>query len=275
MPAIIKRLTKQGIVNVDCCAGSLLEAVAREPRDGVYTVSNTYSRTKTLLLDAHLDRLDESARRAGFALSYGRKRLRRALRRIIMQSDFGDVRFRLSCSAQAPDEMIISIEPFRAPSAELIEGGVRCITSDVARLNPASKSSEWMHRRRALESARPPGIFETFLLDPSGCLLEGASSNIYVLLDGELRTAARGVLAGITRMIVLEISKEIVPLRLDAPNIADLARFSEAFLSSSSRGLIPVVELDGASIGDGRVGATTLALRSVYQAWVNAHLEEL
>lgn len=275
MPAIIKRLTKRGIVDVDAGARSLQEAAKREPRDGVYTVSNTYSRTKTLLLDAHLDRLDDSARRQGFAVGYDRVRLRQALRKIILDSKFGDARFRLSVSAQAPDEALMSIERFQAPSSELIQAGVRCITSSVARHDPAAKTSEWMHRRRALEAARPAGIFEDFLVDPSGRLLEGSSSNVYVMLDGELRTAASGVLAGVSRMIVLEVCEKIVPLRLEAPNIADIARFREVFLSSSSRGLIPVIELDGEAIGDGCVGATTLALRSAYQAWVEAHLEEL
>lgn len=275
MPAIIKRLTEQGLVDLALGAGSLQEAAKREPRAGVYTVSNTYERTKTLLLDAHLDRLEDSARREGFAPRYERKQLKAALRQMILESNFGDVRFRLSIPAQAPDQMILSIEPFQAPKPQLIEAGVRCNTSRVARLNPASKSSEWMHRRRRLEATRPAGIYETILLDPLGNLLEGATSNAYVMLDGELRTAASGVLAGISRMIVLDIGEGIAPLRLEAPNISDSARFAEMFLSSSSRGIIPVVELDGKPIGNGRVGETVLALRSAYQRWVADNLEEL
>lgn len=275
MPAIIKRFTEEGTVDVSSDARSLQDAATREPRDGVYTVSNTYCRTKTLLLDAHLDRLEDSARRQGFVLAYDRKLLRQALRKMIIESGYDDARFRLSVSAQAPEEALMSIEPFQAPASDWIQAGVRCITSSAARHNPAAKSSEWMHRRRALEAARPAGIFETVLLDPSGCLLEGSSSNVYVILDDELHTAASGILAGVSRMILLAVCEQIVPLRLKAPNIADIARFREVFLTSSSRGLIPVVELDGEAIGDGSVGATTLALRSAYQAWVDAHLEEL
>lgn len=275
MPVIIKRLTKQSLVDIKCGAVNLQEAAKHEPRAGVYTVSNTYDRTKTLLLDAHLERLEDSAQREGFALNYERKRLKAALRQMIIESNFGDVRFRISAPAKSPAEMILSIEPFQAPSPQLIEAGARCITSSVARHNPASKSSEWMHRRRALEAAKPVGIYEILLRDPRGNLLEGASSNVYAILDGELLTAAGGVLAGISRMIVLEVCERIVPLRSVPPNIADIDCFSEAFLSSSSRGIIPVVELDGAPIGDGRVGATTLALRQAYQRWVAEHLEEL
>lgn len=275
MPATINRLTKHGLANAAFSAGSLLDAAKHEPRAGVYTVGKTYQRTKSLLFDEHLRRLEDSARRQRFALDCDQIRLRAALRQMILESNYGDVRFRISAAAEAPDEMLLSIEPFQPPSAQLMERGARCITSTETRRTPASKSSEWMHRRRALEAAQPSEIYETFLRDSQGKLLEGASSNVYVMLDGELRTASTGVLAGISRMIVLAICESVVPLRIVAPDIADIDRFSEVFLSSSSRGIIPVVELDGMPIGDGRVGAATLALRAAYQRWVDDHLEEL
>lgn len=275
MPAIIRRLIRQGLVDPGYGARSLNDATKREPRDGVYTVGNSYQRTKTLLLGAHLDRLEDSARRQGFALDYDRKRLRSSLRRMILDSDFGDVRFRISVSAQSPDETILSIEPYEPPSPELIRRGVRCVASTETRRNPASKSSEWMHQRLAFEAVRPDDIYEAILLDPRGNLLEGMSSNVYVVLNGELRTAGSGVLAGVSRMIVLRVCENIAPIGDGAPNIADLARFEEAFLSSSSRGIIPVVEIDGLPIGDGRPGAMTLALRAAYDRWVADNLEEL
>ena len=117
-----------------------------------------------------------------------------------------------------------------------------------------------MHRRLAIEAAKPAGIYEVFLLDTQGNLLEGATSNVYVLLDGALHTAGSGVLAGISRLILCEVCAGIVPLRMQAANMADIDRFSEVFLTSSSRGIIPVVELDGKAIGDGTVGPITLAL---------------
>ncbi len=275
MPATIKRLTEIGLARVEYSAGSLLDAAKYEPRAGVYTVGKTYQRTKSLLFDEHVNRLEDSARQQGFSLDCDPIRLRCALRQMILEADYGDVRFRISVAADAPDEILLSIEPFQPPSPHLIERGARCITSTESRHMPASKSSEWMHRRRALEVAQPTDIYETFLLEPQGNLLEGASSNVYVILDGELRTAHTGVLAGISRMIVLTVCESVVALRPVAPNIADIDRFSEVFLSSSSRGIVPVVELDGRRIGDGRVGPATLALRSAYQHWVDDHLEEL
>ena len=275
MPALIKRLTRQGLVELATGASSLNDATRLEPRDGVYTVSSTWPGFKTLMLDAHLDRLEESARRQGFALKLDRLRLRSALRRMIIESGYGAVRFRVSVAALSPEDAILSIEPFQPPSPELIARGARCRTSSEARPNPAAKSSEWMHRRQALEADRPAEIYETLLLDASGKLLEGMSSNVYVILDGELRTAGSGVLAGVSRMIVLQVSESLLPLRVEAPNISELSRFEEAFLSSSSRGVIPIVEIDGAAIGDGSPGAVTVALRKACQSWVADRLEAL
>ena len=61
MPVTIKRLTSQGLQNVAHRAGSLNAAAISEPREGVYTVGKTYNISRTLLLDVHLDRLEESA----------------------------------------------------------------------------------------------------------------------------------------------------------------------------------------------------------------------
>lgn len=276
MPAIVKRLTVAGLLDVDFAAASLDEAAEFEPRHGVYTVSNTYHRTQTLLLDAHLDRLEDSARREGFALRYDRQRLRQALRRMLEDSDYGDARFRISAPGDRPSEMLLSIEPFQPPSPAVIGQGVRCATSaEVARLNPASKASEWMHIRKQLAAARQPDIYETFIVDADDRILEGLSSNFYAIEDGELRTAGAQILAGISRQVVLETCAPIIPLRLEAPLRANIAHFSEAFLTSSSRGIIPVVEIDGAVIGDGSVGNITRQLRDAYESWVADHLEEL
>ena len=276
MPAIVKRLTTAGLADVNYAAASLDEAAAFEPRHGVYTVSNTHRRTQTLLLDAHLDRLEDSARREGFVLRYDRKRLRQALRRMLEDSGYDNARFRISAPGARPGEMLLSIEPFQPPAPALIRKGVRCAASAaVARLNPASKASEWMHIRRALAAARPPDIYETFIVAEDDRILEGLSSNFYAIEDGELRTADAQILAGIARQVVIETCAAIIPLRLEAPLRANIPNFSEAFLTSSSRGIIPVVAIDGIDIGAGAPGKITAQLRSAYERWVAAHLEEL
>lgn len=276
MPVLVKRLTAAGLVDFNCAAESLRDAAKHEPYDGVYTVSNTYNRTQSLLLDAHLDRLEYSALRKNISLALDRGRLRRALRQMIDESSFGDARFRISVPTDRPDELTLSIEPFEPPSSDVICTGVRCTTTDTAfRSDPIVKSSDWLHKRESLLAEMPPDIYEVFLVDELDGILEGLSSNFYAIKDNELLTAGSSVLAGISRKIVFEICTGIISLRLLTPQLNDLPRFSEAFLTSSSRGIIPVVEINEQAIGGGEVGRITKQLRKAYNDWVASHLEEL
>jgi branched-chain amino acid aminotransferase len=276
MPCLIATLTPDGLIDADYQADSLAEAAQHEPRDGVYTITNTHHRTQVVKLDAHLDRLEQSARLAHIPLALDRPRLRAALRQLIERAAWGDVRFRISVPAATPERLILSLEPFKPLDPALLERGARAITApNAARHDPLIKSSDWMHERQRLQDAMPPGIYDTFLCDADDHILEGLASNFYAILDGELRTAGSGVLEGISRQIVLEVAPALLPVRLEAIRRADLARCQEAFLSSSSRGPVPLVEIDGQPVGTGQVGAMTRRLRAAYQDWVAAHLEEL
>ena len=276
MPCSINILDQDGLREIAYSANSLAEGVRFEPADGIYTVASTFQKTKTLKLDAHFDRMEQSARLAHVALQLDRHAVRTALRQLIERVNWGDVRFRISVSASDPSYYLLSVEPFSPPSATLIEQGTRCITAEnAARHNPEAKTTDWMHQREQLSKAMPPHIYDTFLCDAQGYVLEGLGSNFYAILDGTLRTAGEGVLHGIAQQIVLETAPAILPVELKAIHRDELARCSEAFLTSSSRGIIPVVEIDGKAIGQGKVGEMTRHLRQAYQAWLEAHLEEL
>lgn len=276
MPAIIRRLSPRGLEDVDYAAGSLAEAVAFEPIDGVYTVGNTWHGTKALLFEAHLHRLEASARHQGIPLDYDRQQLKAALRAMILEADFGDVRYRISIPASRPDTLLITLEPYDPPADTLVRQGVRCVTSGAEqRKGPTAKTSDWMHIRATLQDRQGPGTYEIILLDDNGFMLEGTTSNFYAILDGHLYTAGSGVLAGISRRIVLEICREILPFRLKAPHIDDLPGMQEAFLTSSSRGIIPIVEINGKAVDKGVVGEKTNRLRRAYESWVSKNLEEL
>jgi len=138
-----------------------------------------------------------------------------------------------------------------------------------ARENPRAKQTSWLAGRASL----PGDPYEWLLLDDDERILEGASSNFYAVIDGILATAGSDVLFGISRSIVLEVASELLPVRLEAPRYTDVRRMSECFITSASRGIVPVVEIDGRLIGDGRPGGLTRRLISRYDARA-AELEE-
>ncbi len=276
MPCLIRTLTPEGLCLVPYQAASLADAASHEPHDGVYTITNTYHGTQVLKLDAHLDRLENSARLAGIRLALDRARLRAALRQMIDEANYGSVRFRITVPKDQPDQLILSVEPFAPPAPEVYAHGVRCVTVGSAeRITPAAKTTGWMHDRKAIEAALPPGIYTGLLLSKTGDILEGISSNFYAILHGELRSAGKDVLPGIAQQVVFEVAPEVLAVRREAVNVVDIPRLEEAFITSSSRGIIPVVVIDEVTIGTGKPGERTKALRERYNAWVAAHLEEL
>ena len=276
MPCTIRILTPNGLEAAPYTAESLLDAARHEPAEGVYTITNTFERTKVLKIDAHLNRLEDSARREGIPLALDRPRLRAALRQLIEEADYGDVRFRVTVPRADPSRLILSCEPFHRLPASVYEQGVRVVLiHGAARHNPAAKTSGWMVDRQAIEAALPEGVFTGILVGEHGELLEGLSSNFYAILDGELWTAGGGVLPGIAQQIVLEAAPGVLPVRREAPLAADLPRLAEAFLTSASRGIVPIVQIDDAVLGDGQPGPLTRDLRERYLAWAAVHMEGL
>jgi branched-chain amino acid aminotransferase len=276
VPCTVRILTPDGLEPAPYSADSLLDAARHEPADGVYTITNTFGRTKVLKLDAHWNRLEDSARREGIPLRLDRPRLQAALRQLIEEADYGDVRFRVTVPASDPTCLILSCEPFKPLAPAVYQQGVRVVlVQDLARENPEAKTTDWQINRQAIEAALPNGVFTGILVSDEGELLEGLSSNFYAIVDGTLWTAGGGVLPGIAQLIVLEVAPDVLPVRRDAPRLADLPRFAEAFLTSASRGIVPIVQINDTVLGEGAPGPLTQTLRARYQAWAAAHMEEL
>ena len=272
IPTLI--VTPDGVIPTPYQVPSLAAAVSREP-DGVYTVARTFFGDRALLLDAHLDRLSESARLSGIPLTLNRARLRAALRDALHAAGFPDAKFRITVPRADPSRLYLALEPFQPVPETVQRDGAHVATLPIERANPVVKTTAWMTARKPSQDALPPGVYEGILLSADGCLMEGMSSNFYAVLDGTLYTAGEGVLAGITRRAVLEIAAAMLPVRLEAPRSEDSPRFAEALLTSSGRGVVPVTRIDGQPVASGEVGPIVRELRARYDQWTEAHSEPI
>jgi D-alanine transaminase/branched-chain amino acid aminotransferase len=103
---------------------------------------------------------------------------------------------------------------------------------------------------------------------------ESSRSNVFVLgSDGVLRTPARNILAGVTRKHVLALAGELVPVEACDVPLASLAHAREMFMTSTTKGVLPVTRVDGRPIGDGRPGPLTRALQARLSAHVEVYLQ--
>ena len=144
------------------------------------------------------------------------------------------------------------------------------------RASAAAKDSAWVAQRRGLEAARGAGVEEVLLVSEGGGALEGLQTNFFAVdARGVVRTAGEGVLAGTVRGLVLDVcAREGVPVVMEAPSLEGASGWRGAFLTSTSRLLLPVDGLawDGGSGGGGE--RATVALGSRADPLV-ARLEEL
>jgi hypothetical protein len=133
------------------------------------------------------------------------------------------------------------------------------------RSSAAAKDSAWVAQRRGLEAARGAGVEEVLLVGAGGRALEGLQTNFFAVDGaGVLRTAGEGaVLAGTVRGIVLEVcAREGIPVALEAPALGGAAGWRAAFLTSTSRLLLPVDAVAWGAAGEQRREPVALGSRA-------------
>ncbi|MCK5713526.1 MAG: aminotransferase class IV, partial [Hyphomicrobiaceae bacterium] len=120
----------------------------------------------------------------------------------------------------------------------------------------------------AKEAARKDGAHEAWFIDGNGFVTEGASSNAWIVLDGGAvitRQIGPDILSGVTRATLIEgLAKEGISLMERPFRLAEAQSAREAFITSASNTVMPVVRIDGVTIGDGKPGPITRTLRSKF-----------
>lgn len=263
------------VVKRETGAHNLAEAADQEPGEGAYLVARTWSGGNVLDLDAHFDRLEQSASAMGHPVTVPRASIRRVIATHLPRRG-GCVlegRFRLTAVPHGTPHFILSLEEAHAVAPELLRSGADCrIVAGAARRDAEIKSTSWMHERKKLTGGPEP--YEFLLTDHDGFILEGATSNFYAVLGGELWTAGAGVLSGTARRIVFHVAPAVIPIRLEPINVEQLPRVQEAFITSATRGIVPVRRIDQV-VYDRTPGPVTRALTELYHRWLEDHLEPL
>ena len=139
-------------------------------------------------------------------------------------------------------------------------------------VDPTVKNFHWGDLVQGMFEAYDRGGVLAVLTDDEGYITEGPGFNLFAYHKGVLRTPARGVLEGITRMTVLELAEALeIPTRQEMFGMDVLKEADEIFLSSTAGGVLPVTTMDGSPVKDGKPGKITMQLRKRY--W-EAHDED-
>jgi branched-chain amino acid aminotransferase len=194
----------------------------------------------------------------------------RAYLRLMVTRGAGEID--LHPSAADEPRLIVIVKPLKLPEPLLYRDGVRLSLVDWRRNGPGHvpasvKSGNYLSSVMAVAAARRRGAYEALLCGPDGGIAEGASSNLFFVRGGRVQTPplSLGLLPGITRQVVLDLfaaaGQPVEEATLAPPQ---LGQVEEAFLTSSVRGVVPVVAVDETIIGGGRPGPVTRDIQERY-----------
>jgi branched-chain amino acid aminotransferase len=172
-------------------------------------------------------------------------------------------------TSKEPGEIYILLQELWALPPEVYQEGVRVSISRGSRKKPLLKQTTYIGESASERKRLSAEIFE-ILLTHNGRILEGITSNFFYIRDSELGTAGRGVLSGVTREAVLTIARQAgIRVRYKALTLREIPEIDEAFITSSSRGVVPVVQIADQLVRNGRVGKTTKRLMNLYEQQIS------
>ena len=169
--------------------------------------------------------------------------------------------------------LLVMITPVKTFPHEWYESGVNIITSDNTRTIPGAKSTDYIHAIMALNRAGAEGAVESVYVDGDGNVLEGTTSNLFCVINGQLTTPALEILPGITRDVVLDLARAPFKPQLRPISKSEFVTADEVFLTSSNKEILPVASVNGNPIGTGTPGQVTKRIMELFRRYTDQYAE--
>ena len=251
--------------------------------EGIYETLRTYN-GQPFLFERHMRRLRRSAAMLDLSLPLADTEIAarfestmhaaglgpagggEAYIRLLVTRGIGDLTY--DPAATPEPSFVVIVKPQVDPAPEIYDGGVKVALVQVVRnhpdtVNPLIKSNNLLNSALAMQEAVRRGAFEGLMRNYRGELAELSTANIFIVKNGEALTPPldSGLLPGITREFLFEVGAEAgIVVRDQVLKDPDLFGADEAFLTSTTREIVPIVKVDDRTIANGRPGPVTKAL---------------
>ncbi len=255
--------------------------------DGVFEGIRSYN-SRIFKLDEHLERFYRSARTIMLKIPLSLNELEEAIIKTLRVNNLKDAYIRVVVTRGVGD---LGLDPAKCPSPtifiitskiqfyprELYEKGLTLVTvptrrNNIESLNPAIKSLNYLNNILAKIEATNSGALEALMLNRDGYVVECSGDNIFIVKNGTLLTppSSLGILEGITRNVVIELAQSFKINCIESLLTRyNLYNSDEILLTGTAAEIIPVTELDGRIIKDGKVGPFTKRLMLGFKKLVN------
>ena len=249
--------------------------------DGVYEVVAVQG--GELIDEAlHLARLERSLAELRIAAPMSRRALGLVLREVVRRNRVRDGIVYLQVTrgvaprdhpfpADVRPSLVITARRARTANPKALSEGIRVITiPDIRWARCDIKSIALLPNVLGKQQAREAGAYEAWQVDADGMVTEGTSTNAWIITHaGELvtRQASNAILNGCTRLALLDIARRVGLTFVERPfSVAEAMAAREAFLTSTTAPVLPIVRIDETAVGDGKPGPLGSRLRELYAA---------
>ena len=234
-----------------------------------------------LFFDDYLDRFERSVRLLHLEPPFSREELKQQILQLIRANGLQEAGLKLvltggyspdGYATARPNLLIIESALPNYPSSKFDEG-IKLMLHAYHRSIPNAKSINYIVGINMLPQMRAAGA-EDILFHYGGLVYETTRANFFIVkTDGTIVTSGEGVLKGITRQKTLEIARQLFKVEERDLTLEEMKNAREAFITSSTKQIMPVVLVDEYRIGDGKPGKTTQQLMKLLDEEIKRYLQ--
>jgi len=238
----------------------------------VFTILRTYS-GQPFLLKEHLQRLKQSARQINLTVPFSEKKIREKIAQLLIKNKAKEASIRLIVTGGqtknglapvgSPNFFILIGKINRSPRS-FYQKGVKAITVDYCREIPQAKTTNYLALFRFQNLQRQKKAAEIIYVHRYK-ILEGATSNFFLVKNNSLITPQKNILLGTTRNLVIKLAQPKFKIEERDIDLKELKSAEETFLTSTIKGILPVIKIDNQIIGQGKVGPKTKHLMNLFE----------
>lgn len=227
---------------------------------------------KPFLLKWHLERFKNSAQTVGLKIPLKDAEIEKIITTLLEKNKLKEATVKIFLSGGFSDDglqynklkptFFIIIKPAIQYPKKLFTDGAKLITQEHQREKASAKTSNYLTLMASYQNKQRAGAIE-ILYTHRGEVLEGATSNFFLIKNGRLITAEKNILLGTRRRLILKLAKNKFPIEIRKISTDELKNCDEAFICSTTRNIVPIVTIDKKKIKRGKVGPITKQLMSL------------
>ncbi|MEM6964031.1 MAG: aminotransferase class IV [Bacteroidota bacterium] len=218
-----------------------------------------------LFIEAHLQRFQNSAQEMRLQLNYSVEELKQLVMKLIVKNDFKKGGMKIILTGGYSEDgylpsnetnMFILLNTFKVPPKRAYQNGVKLLLYKHFRNISTVKTTNYIFPIRLADEIKAANAYDV-LYHWRGKISESATSNFFIVKNDTIITSTSHILNGITRQRTLEVARQHYKVVEKNISLKDLKEAKEAFLTSTTKGALPVVQVDDMKIEDGKVGGIT------------------